>query len=150
MIKKEEYLFFFEKYVRGKNMENMDTKYIKQLSDMSMGIELRSIVPMPYSGKIDEVVTYKCNELTALCPVTKIQDFYSINITFVPDKYVPELKSLKMYYSDFHDLPISHENLYAKVYKDFTKAISPKKLEMFLKTSIRGGIETSIAFNSEN
>ena len=147
---KEEYLTFFEKYVKKENMDHIDVKHIKQLGDMFMGLRLKPIVKMPYSGGIDEVVTYKCNELTALCPVTKIQDFYSIDITFIPDKYVPELKSLKMYYLNFRDLPVSHENLYAKIYKDFVEAITPEELVVSLRTSIRGGIETSITFTSKS
>ena len=150
MVKKEEYLIFFERYAKENKMEDMNFEHIRRLGDMAMELELSPIVKMPYCGDIDEVVTYKCNELTALCPVTRIQDFYTITITFIPDKYVPELKSLKMYYLSFRDIPISHETIYAKIYKDFVEAVSPKKLEMYLKTNIRGGIETSITFSSKD
>lgn len=150
MITKAEYLDFFEKYIRASKMEDINTEKINTFGEMFFDLALSPIVTIPYAGKLDEVVTYETEELTALCPVTTIQDYYKIAITFVPDKAVPELKSLKFYFLSFRDIPVSHENLFAKIYKDFVNAVSPKEIDMFLDCSVRGGIKTTIKYVNKN
>ena len=150
MITKAEYLDFFEKYIRASKMEDINTEKINTFGEMFFDLALSPIVTIPYAGKLDEVVTYETEELTALCPVTTIQDYYKIAITFVPDKAVPELKSLKFYFLSFRDIPVSHENLFAKIYKDFVNAVSPKEIDMFLDCSVRGGIKTTIKYINKN
>jgi 7-cyano-7-deazaguanine reductase len=150
MITKAEYLDFFEKYIRASKMEDINMDKIYEFGEMFFNLALNPIVTIPYAGKLDEEVTYETEELTALCPVTTIQDYYKIKICFIPDKVVPELKSLKFYFLSFRDIPVSHENLFAKIYKDFENIVSPKELDMFLDCSIRGGIKTTITYSQKN
>lgn len=147
MVTKAEYLGYFEKYIKGSKMEDLNSEKIKKFGEMFFDLSLSPIVTIPYAGELDEEVTYETGELTALCPVTAIQDYYNIKITFIPDKSVPELKSLKFYFLSFRDIPVSHENLYAKIYKDFENIVLPKKLDIFMDCSVRGGIKTTIKYN---
>jgi 7-cyano-7-deazaguanine reductase len=102
-----------------------------------------SLVRIQYIGR-KEVIEYKTEELIALCPITFLPDIYKLSIKFIPDIFLPELKSLKFYFMDYRELPISHEHLASKIYVEFLEQIKPKKLYLYLETNIRGGITTNI------
>lgn len=147
MVSKAEYLTYFEKNMKASKMEDLNPEKIEKFGEMFFDLSLSAITTIPFAGNLDEEVTYETEELTALCPVTSIQDYYKIKITFIPNKLVPELKSLKFYFLSFRDVPVSHENLFARIYKDFVDIISPKRLDINLDCSTRGGIKTTIRYN---
>ena len=45
----------------------------------------------------DYFVKFNCPEFTSLCPITGQPDFATITISYVPDEYLVESKSLKLY-----------------------------------------------------
>ncbi|NOZ68982.1 MAG: preQ(1) synthase, partial [Deferribacteres bacterium] len=57
----------------------------------------------------DYTVDISFPEFTCLCPVSGYPDFATIKISYIPDKYIVELKSLKLYLNSFRDKNISHE-----------------------------------------
>ena len=71
-------------------------------------------------------------------------DFGIIKIKYVPDKFIVELKSLKLYIVKFRNIGIFHENVTNKILEDFEKACSPKKLSVLGDFNPRGGIKTDI------
>jgi 7-cyano-7-deazaguanine reductase len=81
--------------------------------------------------------------------MTGIKDLYKIKIKYVPDKIIPELKSLKLYFWGYENLPISHEHIIAKIFKDFEIIIKPKKLAILLYVAERGEMITTIAIGDE-
>lgn len=91
-----------------------------------------------------ETVRYSTDELTALCPKTSLPDFYSLEIEYVPDQWLIELKSLKLYLIEYRNIGIFHEHLARKIYNDIMEAISPLRLKVTLKARVRGGIEAEI------
>ena len=145
-MKKEEFL---KKWESKPKIEDMSIKELGKYLEMSLELELSEIVPIPYLGGIDAVVKYKYLELIALCPMTGLPDTYSVEISFIPKKLVPELKSLKKYFVDFINVPISHEHLHAKIFYDFQHVIEPKTLKIFLNVAVRGGIYTTINYFRE-
>lgn len=124
-------------------IEDMSSEKLKERIKEVYNMEMPKIIPIPYIGKIEEV-TYKYPELTALCPMTGIQDLYTITIKITPNEQIPELKSLKFYFLGYKDLPISHEHLCSKIYEDIKKTIDPSELQIDLDVAVRGGIETTI------
>ena len=140
---------FLKQYKACGKIEDMVDSELAKVIQNAMDVDLTPIKAIPYRGGIDQSVTYSYPELTANCPMTQIQDLYGVNITFTPDKLIPELKSLKFYFLDYIGLPISHEHLHARIYRDFKKAVQPKKLEVKLDVAIRGGIKTDILYQSE-
>lgn len=140
---------FLDLWVSKPKIEDMDVKELEKYLQMSLELELEEIVPIPYLGGIDALVKYSYAELIALCPMTGLPDTYTIDISFVPNEYVPELKSLKKYYVEFKDIPISHEHLHAKIFYDFQEAVKPKTLRIFLDVAVRGGIHTTINYFRE-
>jgi len=103
----------------------------------------QELVRIPYVGK-QEIVEYLYPELIAQCPVTFFPDIYNIKIRFVPNEIVPELKSLKFYFMDYYHLPISHEHIASKIYRDFNEQVKPRGLYIYLETNVRGGLITNI------
>jgi 7-cyano-7-deazaguanine reductase len=48
-------------------------------------------------------------EFTCKCPFSGYPDFATIQITYVPDQQVVELKAIKLYINSYRDRYISHE-----------------------------------------
>lgn len=126
-----------------KTIEDMSDEDLKQRIKDGYEHKMPEIRPVPYIGGLQEVI-YRYPELTALCPMTGIQDLYTITIVFTPSELIPELKSLKQYFLAFRDLPISHEHLNSKITEEFNKAIKPTELKVVLNVAIRGGIKTTV------
>ena len=91
------------------------------------------------------VITYETNELTAVCPMTGLPDYYTLRIIYVPDKYIPELKSLKYYLLWYRDKPVFHEHLATMILEDFIKYVKPTRAIVELDVNIRGGIKTKVS-----
>ena len=128
-----------------KKIEDMDDKELKERIQFGMDFEIENkIRPIPYIGGRDMKIEFSYPELQARCPMTGVKDLYKIRLKFIPNKYTAELKSLKFYFWGYEDLPISHEHVMAKIYKDFYKAIKPKRLAIILYVAERGEFVTTI------
>jgi 7-cyano-7-deazaguanine reductase len=139
-----------KKWTYAKTIEEMPDRELKERIKDVMAFEIpNKIRPMPYMGGEELAIEYSYTDLQAKCPMTGLKDIYKIRIKFVPDKIIPELKSLKFYFFSYETLPISHEHLIAKIYKDFKKVIKPKKIAMILYVAERGEIITTIALGDK-
>ena len=101
------------------------------------------IVPNEYNNR-DYTIDVSVPEFNCVCPRTGLPDFGTINITYVPDKSIVELKSLKLYMVKFRNVGIFHEHVTNRILDDFTKACKPKKIEVTGDFSPRGGIKTIV------
>src|SRR4030065_175300 len=63
----------------------------------------------PYQDR-DYVIDISFPEFSCLCPRSGYPDYATIKISYVPDKYIVELRSLKLYLNRFRDQHISHES----------------------------------------
>ena len=84
-------------------------------------------------------------ELTSLCPITRLPDFYTVKLTYEPDRLLPELKSLKLYFLTFRNTEILHEELANEILDDLVRSIDPRWARIVLKVNNRGGVLTTIA-----
>lgn len=136
------------KYYRTiEKMSNRELeKRIRKTMDYKIENKIKSI---PYIGGERLVVEYFYPELQARCPMTGLKDLYKIRIRFIPKKFIPELKSLKFYFIGYEDLPILHEHLIAKIYRDFKKAVRPEKIAIVLYAASRGEIATTVSTGNE-
>ena len=140
-----------KKWNYTKTVEEMSDQKLKKRIKEAMSFEIpNKIRPIPYIGGEELTIEYSYPELQAKCPMTGLKDIYKIRIKFIPDKIIPELKSLKFYFFSYEELPISHEHLIAKIYKDFKKVIKPKKIAMILYVAERGEIITTVALGDKN
>lgn len=86
-------------------------------------------------------VTFESHELTALCPVTLQPDIYTIKISYVPNGFCVESKTLKLYLTRFRNEGIFGESITAKIADDLFEAIAPKALKVETTQQIRGGLQ---------
>jgi len=128
-------------------IEEMSDAELKKRIEHSMIVELTNkIKVVPYMGKIDEIISYTYPELIARCPMTGVMDLYTIEIEYTPNLFIPELKSLKLYLWNYDQIPISHEHLFARIWKDFTDTVQPKWCGIILSVAPRGQVVTKISY----
>lgn len=88
-------------------------------------------------------------EFTSLCPRSGYPDFATIKIRYIPDKYIVELKSLKLYLNSYRDKYITYEEATNKIYNDLKKLLSPRFIEVIGEFNVRGGIKTVVRVSSD-
>jgi len=88
-------------------------------------------------------------EFTCLCPRSGYPDFATIDIRYVPDKYIVELKSLKLYLNAFRDKPVSHEQATNIIYSRLYSTLKPRFLEVIGDFNPRGNVKTIVRVSSE-
>jgi 7-cyano-7-deazaguanine reductase len=88
-------------------------------------------------------------EFTCLCPRSGYPDFATIKINYIPDKYIVELKSLKLYLNSFRDISISHEASINRIYTELNNALEPRFLEVIGDFNPRGNVKTIIRVCSD-
>lgn len=104
-------------------------------------IEVFSNIYSDKSYRID----FEIPEFTAICPKTGLPDFGTIYISYKPNEYCIELKSLKEYITSFRDIGIFHENVVNKICDDLIKFAKPHWLKIRAEYKIRGGIKTVVS-----
>ena len=88
----------------------------------------------------DYFVKFNCPEFTSLCPITGQPDFATVYISYVPDKFLVESKSLKLYLFSFRDHGDFHEDVINIIMKDLVRLLEPKYVEVWGKFLPRGGL----------
>ena len=92
----------------------------------------------------DYVTHFEIPEFTCLCPRSGFPDFATIIIDYVPDQYVVELKSLKLYINSFRDRQISHESSVNTILNDLVALLSPRWMRVVGDFTVRGNIKTVV------
>ena len=88
-------------------------------------------------------------EFTCLCPRSGYPDFATINIIYIPDKKIVELKALKLFLNSFRDVSISHEEATNRIYEVLQKKLKPRRLEVVGDFNPRGNVKTVVRVSSE-
>lgn len=83
-------------------------------------------------------------ELTAMCPVTRLPDFYTMKLEYEPDERLIELKSFKLYLNSFRDQEILHEEITNEILNRLIRSVNPIWTRIEMKVNTRGGINTTI------
>ncbi len=104
--------------------------------------------PNPSSNNYTIEITFP--EFTCLCPRSGYPDFATIKIKYVPDKYIVELKSLKLYLNKYRSVYISHEEVTNKIFNDLRELLKPKFLEVVGDFNPRGNVKTIIRVSTED
>lgn len=86
-------------------------------------------------------VTFETNEFTSLCPSTGQPDFNTVQISYQPDKYYIESKSMKFYFWAFRDYGIHCENLAKLICEQIVKAVEPNSCSVTVYQNPRGGVK---------
>lgn len=88
-------------------------------------------------------------EFTCLCPRSGYPDFATIDIYYIPGRYIVELKSVKLYLNSFRGVYISHEEVTNIIYSELRKRLKPRFLEVTGDFNPRGNVKTVVRVSSE-
>ena len=88
----------------------------------------------------DYTVELHCPEFTAVCPITGQPDFAEIYIQYIPDQWLVESKSLKLYLFSYRNEGMFHEFVVNKIAKDLFDVMQPKEILVRGNFNPRGGI----------
>lgn len=99
---------------------------------------------IPLSGPVD--VTFRSEELTAVCPVTGQPDFYAVEIRLRRSQVTIESKSLKLYLRTWDGHGILAEELATALVERIEDVVDgeAESIEVELVQSRRGGIDTTV------
>ena len=92
----------------------------------------------------DYTIEIESSEFPCLCPRSGYPDFALIKINYIPDKYIVELKSIKLYINSFRDQHISHESVTNQIFNDLKKILKPREIEVVGDFNPRGNVKTLI------
>lgn len=101
-------------------------------------IEHVEVFPAP-----DHVSTVRMttDELTSLCPVTQQPDLSTVEVSYEPDRWCVESKSLKLYLWSFRDRAVFVEGLAAEIAAEIQHTAQPRHVTVVVTQRPRGGIE---------
>ncbi|MBK0398587.1 NADPH-dependent 7-cyano-7-deazaguanine reductase QueF [Limibaculum sp. M0105] len=100
-------------------------------------------VPNPHPDD-NYVARFTCPEFTSLCPVTGQPDFAHLVIDYVPDRWLVESKSLKLFLFSFRNHGAFHEGCTVEIGKRIVAAVSPRYLRIAGYWYPRGGIPIDV------
>lgn len=100
-------------------------------------------VPAPHRDA-DYVVRFTCPEFTSLCPMTGQPDFAHLMIDYVPDAWLVESKSLKLFLTSFRNHGSFHEDCTLSVAMRLRDLLAPKWLRIGGYWYPRGGIPIDV------
>jgi 7-cyano-7-deazaguanine reductase len=90
------------------------------------------------------VARFTCPEFTSLCPATGAPDFAVVVIDYVPDKWLCESKSLKLFLASFRNHGAFHEDCTSLIGKKLAATLKPQWLRVCSFFTPRGGIPIDV------
>jgi 7-cyano-7-deazaguanine reductase len=100
-------------------------------------------VPNPHADT-NYVARFTAPEFTSLCPVTGQPDFAHLVIDYVPDRWLVESKSLKLYLTSFRNHGAFHEDCTVAIGKRLVALLEPRWLRIGGYWYPRGGIPIDV------
>ena len=104
-------------------------------------------VPNPQAGTT-YMVRFVQPEFTSLCPMTGQPDFAHLVIDYVPDKFLVESKSLKLYLGAFRNHGAFHEDCTVTIAKTLVQLLKPKWLRIGGYWYPRGGMPIDVFYQT--
>lgn len=92
----------------------------------------------------DFVVRFTAPEFTSLCPMTGQPDFAHIVIDYIPNGFLVESKSLKLFLTSFRNHGAFHEDCSVYIAKRIVDLLEPKWLRIGAYWYPRGGIPIDV------
>ena len=100
-------------------------------------------VPNPHADTL-YVARFTCPEFTSLCPVTGQPDFAHLVIDYVPERWLLESKSLKIYLAAFRNHGAFHEDCTVAIGRRIAGLLEPHWLRIGGYWFPRGGIPIDV------
>jgi len=87
-------------------------------------------------------------EFMCRCPRSGYPDFAVLKLSYSPDKFVIELKALKLYINTFIDRYISHEDSANEIFDTLYGKLQPRWMRLEADFNPRGNVHTVITVDS--
>lgn len=116
---------------------NQNTKYV---FDYDPSLLERFPKKFEDSSEDEQIVSLDCFEFVSRCPITGQPDLATIHIAYIPNKYMVESKSLKLYLFSYQQHGDFHESAVHMIMDDLVNLLEPKYLEVYGDFNSRGGI----------
>lgn len=100
-------------------------------------------VPNPHPDT-NYVARFVAPEFTSICPVTGQPDFAHLVIDYVPDEWLVESKSLKMFLTSFRNHGAFHEDCTVAIGKQLCELLKPRFFRIGGYWYPRGGIPIDV------
>ncbi len=100
-------------------------------------------VPNPEPG-LAYVVRFVCPEFTSLCPLTGQPDFAHLVLDYIPDGWIVESKSLKLFLASFRNHGAFHEACTLMVARRVVELLAPRWLRIGGYWYPRGGMPIDV------
>jgi len=131
-------------------MIEMETSELSQLGQMveaplSPQEAVLEKVANPHVGD-DYLIRLACPEFTSVCPVTGQPDFAHLVIDYLPDKWIVESKSLKLFLAAHRNHAAFHEGCTVAIAKRLIELLAPKWLRIGGYWYPRGGIPIDVFY----
>lgn len=100
-------------------------------------------VPNPHADT-NYIARFTMPEFTSICPVTGQPDFAILVIDYVPNKWLVESKSLKLYLNSFRNVGSFHEDCTVGIGKRLNDLLAPRWLRIGGYFYPRGGMPIDV------
>ena len=97
---------------------------------------------------VNYLVRFTAPEFTSLCPMTGQPDFAHLMIDYVPDQWLVESKSLKLFLGSFRNHGAFHEDCTVGIARRLIDELEPRWLRIGGYWYPRGGIPIDVFFQS--
>ncbi len=109
----------------------------------SISADVLEVVPFENPAR-DTRVEIRNPEFTSLCPKTGLPDYGTITVSYVPDRAIVELKSLKFYFLQYRNSGIFYESLAKLVLAHLVEKVQPQEMVVEAEFTPRGGLTTKV------
>lgn len=103
--------------------------------------------PYEYAGKpVGQAmeIVIETQEFTSVCPFSGLPDYATVTITYVPALQCLELRALKYYLMSYRNVGIWYEHLVNRMAEDLVEACAPRRLEVVIACTARGGLRSTL------
>ncbi|ETD25085.1 preQ(1) synthase [Helicobacter macacae] len=97
----------------------------------------------------DYIIKITLPEFCCLCPRSGYPDFATLRLEYIPDKWLVELKAIKLYINSFMSRHISHEASINEIYSTLKSKLKPKWIKLTAEFNPRGNVHTTIEVRSD-
>ncbi len=104
-------------------------------------------VPNPQAD-VEYCVRFTAPEFTSLCPMTGQPDFAHLMIDYVPDGWLVESKSLKLFLGSFRNHGAFHEDCTVMIARRLVELLEPRWLRIGGYWYPRGGIPIDVFYQT--
>ncbi len=125
--------------------EPVQTTVLGQPAELPASPEVARLDPVVNPHRDETyLIRFTAPEFTSICPVTGQPDFAHLVIDYVPDEFIVESKSLKLFLGAFRNHGAFHEDCTVAIAKRIVAAIAPRWLRIGGYWYPRGGIPIDI------